>query len=103
VQVCLSFHILTPHVATHGEWITEDLPLWIETDGAVQWCQEWLRCNEYVLPDLPAILKLTGPELNGQPLLVIGDSHSISVAELEAIYSDMLLTSFEIIADSSSK
>jgi hypothetical protein len=83
----------------------EDLPLWIETEGAVQWCQEWLRRHGCIPPTLPSVF--AGPELcpNAVPPVVqIDDTHSISAAELETIYSDMLQTAFEVItADSSSR
>ena len=100
-------HILTaPHLHYDVHLLMpEDLPLWIETEGAVQWCQEWLRRHGCVPPTLPSVF--TGPELcpDGVPPVVqIDDTHSISVAELETIYSDMLQTAFEVItADSSSR
>lgn len=75
--------------------LSEDLPLWIETEGAVQWCQEWLRRHECVPPTIPSLL--VGPD-DAPPVVVqIDDTHSISATELEVIYSDMLQTAFEVI------
>ena len=88
----------------------EDLPLWIETDGAVQWCLGWLQRHTTAPPPVTidrgdpqplSIVPSLSPSPSSSVMVAIDDKHSISIAELECMYADLLDTAFEIIADAS--
>jgi hypothetical protein len=82
---------------------TADLPLWLQTDGVVEWVQEFMQARSLQPPSLDSPQAATGllPEADAAPALgaAANEGIQLSGADLHDMYKDMFSTAFEIIAE----
>lgn len=91
-----------------------DLPLWQQTDGAIEWIQEYVVSHNLALPTLlsPTLTtKKQSQPPSGLPRLpdTVNTAHALSAAQNEGIaltaedlhemYSGMFQTAFDIIRE----
>jgi hypothetical protein len=80
-----------------------DLPLWLQTDGVVEWVQEFMQARRLRPPSLDSPQAATGllPEADAAPALgaAANEGIQLSGADLHDMYKDMFSTAFEIIAE----
>lgn len=83
---------------------TADLPLWLQTDGVVEWVQDFIRSRKLHPPSVTTAQTARGllPEADSLAALSAeaNDGVRLTGADLHDMYRDMFTTAFEIIQDS---
>ena len=77
-----------------------DLPLWQQTDGAIEWVQEYLVNHNLSLPKLPSAASTGLPDsVNTAAALGAANNEgfSLTASDLHEMYLGMFTTAFDII------
>eukprot|EP01032_Pedospumella_encystans_P008345 gene8345-9918_t len=79
-----------------------DLPLWQQTDGAIEWVQDYLVSHNLSLPKLPASNSVGLPDCVNSAAALSAESNegiAITASDLHDMYTGMFTTAFGIIRE----
>ena len=79
------------------------MPLWLQTDGVVEWVQDYIKTHKLAPPSLDTPNAKTGINSEADSAVVFSaaanDGVPLSSADLHDMFADMFTTAFEIIND----
>ena len=86
-------------------FVAADLPLWQQTDGAIEWVQDYLVSHNLSLPKLPASNSVGLPDCVNSAAALSAESNegiAVTASDLHDMYTGMFTTAFGIIREQQS-